>query len=68
MPHSKDTDPSLRLTRFCKDEEIGNRIYMQSCALSPQVYLGEKKAGEFWAIIMDLMKKLERAKYHLGRL
>lgn len=57
----------LQLTKVVGDREIGNRLYLQAIALSPNAYLGEKRTGLFFQRLLDVMQKLERAKYHADR-
>lgn len=61
-------DPgTFQLHRLIEDEEIGHRIYVQVCALQPEVYLTKEKSGEVVLLAIDLMKKLDKARYHSGR-
>jgi len=49
------------------DKEITDRIYMQCCSLMPAGYLSGECCQRFFAAVMEVMKKLERAKYHADR-
>jgi hypothetical protein len=64
MEPSKDT---FRLTVVVSDKEITDRIYTQCCSLMPSGYLPSERCQRFFSAVMEVMKKLERAKYHADR-
>ena len=57
----------IQIGRLVKDLEIGARIYGQVCALQPQAYLAHQQHAELMAVLIPLMQKLEKAKYHATR-
>ncbi len=62
-----DGDGGWQLSRVVADEEIGNRVLLQAMSLQPDTYLGKEKAGLLLEKLLEVAKKLERVKYHLGR-
>jgi hypothetical protein len=58
---------TFQLQRLIDDEEIGWRIHMQVCALQPETYMSKERAGELRLLTIDLMKKLDKARYHSVR-
>jgi hypothetical protein len=57
----------IQIGRLVKDFEIGARIFGQVRALQPETYLSERKHVELTSIVVKLMQKLEKAKYHAVR-
>jgi hypothetical protein len=57
----------FQLHRLVEDEEIEQRIFLQVCALQPEVYLTREKDGELRQLTIDLMKKLDKVRYHSAR-
>ena len=57
----------LQLQHLVKDVEISERIGGQVLALQPDVYVQKDRLGDFWEIVIDLMKKLEKTRYHADR-
>lgn len=58
---------SFRLQHLVKDAEISERIGGQVIALQPDVYLAKDRQGDLWEVVIELMKKLEKTKYHAER-
>ncbi len=58
---------TFHLQRLISDDEIGHRIHMQVCALQPEVYMPKDRAGDLRLLTIDLMKKLDKARYHAVR-
>lgn len=67
MAGNEDMGGRFQLSRLVADAEIGSRIYMQAIKLQPKIYMADERAGDFLVKLADVMKKLERAKYHLDR-
>ena len=57
----------IQIGRLVKDLEIGARIFGQVRALQPETYLPEQKHADLMSIVIPLMQKLEKAKYHADR-
>jgi hypothetical protein len=57
----------FRLQHVVKDTEISERVGGQVLALQPDVYVRKDRLGDFWEIVIELMKKLEKTKYHADR-
>jgi len=60
-------EQAWHLTRLVADEEIGSRILGQCVALQPNMYIPTDRQEEFWTLVIELSKKLERVKHHKDR-
>jgi hypothetical protein len=50
------------------DIEISNRIYVQYCEIKDAIFPRLPDEGEMFAVLLDLMKKLETTRYHRDNL
>ena len=57
----------IQIGRLVKDFEIAARIYMQVRTLQPETYLSHERHEQLMSVVIKLMQKLEKAKYHAGR-
>src|SRR4029434_10590463 len=53
-----------KITREVADLDIGNRIWNQVCHLIKAAKLNENEKNSFLRTVVEVMKKLEAAKYH----
>lgn len=61
-------DAGIALTKLISDMEIGVRIYMQYCDIHEAVNLPQDAKDDIIKIMVEVMRKLEAAKYHRDNL
>jgi len=58
----------VALSRLVSDKDISTRLYLQLCDLKDAILIDERRKGDLFRCVVEIMRKLETVKYHRDNL